>query len=158
MVRELAECLVWGSANVKWSDTLQQWSGCDICYTWGNTDVKWSEANWLWNGCSEPTPTPEPPTPTTASVRYDGVDATTLIQPWLRQEEEPWNPYKAQERKKKLVELICKVKGQRFDEQKYSSNCKVTVGDIKLLIKEVTNTDFDIKIGNPNVHIVHRQE
>jgi hypothetical protein len=103
----------------------------EICYIWGFTDILWKNADWTWSECK---------------IIQDildgicgnkpGVDATTLIQPWLN---DPWNPYRAGEKKKKLIRLICKVKGIEYDESKEVRDLDVSVEDIKLVINKVLN-------------------
>ncbi len=109
-----------------------------ICYRWGNCNVLWKDADWKWSECQ-----------LVAEIIavQTGVDATTLIPPWL---DEPWNPYRAGEEEKKkrkrLVELICKVKGIKYNEKKELKDFKVTVEDIKLVVKAVANIDIDLKL------------
>jgi hypothetical protein len=105
-----------------------------ICYRWGFANVLWKNANWTWSECQiiEDLLTLQP----------DGVDATTLIQPWLI---EPWNPYRTGEKKKKLVRLICKIKGVEYDESKTTKDFNVTVDDIKLVIDKGREIGLDIK-------------
>lgn len=103
------------------------------CYKWSKTNIRWKNADWKWSECR-----------VVAELiqNLGGVDATTLIQPWL---EEPWNPYKAGEKKKKLIKLICRIKGQKYDESKQLKDIKVTVEDIKMVLKKVANIDLDLK-------------
>ena len=107
-----------------------------LCPIWGFTNVLWKDANWTWSECQIVEELVE-------LLQRPGVDATTLIQPWLV---EPWNPYKGGEtRKKRLIRLICKIKGQEFDESKELKDINVSVDDIKLIVKSVTG--IDLKIG-----------
>ena len=108
----------------------------EICPIWGFTDVLWKDANWTWSECQIIQDI------VTAIVQPDGVDATTLIQPWLI---EPWNPYRAGEKKKKLIRLICKVRGMEFDESKETNDFNVSVEDIKLIIDKAMNIGFGVK-------------
>ena len=115
------------------------------CQKWGTTQFKWSQANWLWSLCG---PGPIPPTPVVSIANPPGVDATTLIQPWI---EEPWNPYRAGEierekKQKLLIELICKVHGEEFNEKKMRKKFKVTANAIKMLINEGAKIDLDLKM------------
>ena len=77
-----------------------------------------------------------------------GVDAMTLVQPWI---EEPWNPYRAADReqaekkRKRLIKLICRIKGQEYNEEKTHKDFNVTVGDIKMVVKKVKNIDLEVK-------------
>ena len=79
----------------------------EISHMWSLCNVNYNIADWTWG---------EVELVEELVNLVTGVDATTLIQPWL---EEPWNPYRTGEtKKKKLVRLICKVKGEEFDETK----------------------------------------
>ena len=96
-------------------------------------------------GPGEPIP-PIPVITVTSSLQPPGVDATILIQPWLI---EPWNPYPevVKEKKKRLIKLICKVKGQTFEEEKEVEDYKITVDDVRMVVKAVTNIDIDVNMG-----------
>lgn len=115
-----------------------------ICYRWGDANVLWSQANWYWSQCSGSV---VPPTPVTESiVQQPGIDAQTLIQPWLI---EPWNPYRAadreQEKKRKLVRLICRIRGETFEEEKAVGNRKLSVDDVKMVITNIADINLDVK-------------
>ena len=89
------------------------------------------------------------PTPPSVIANRLGVDANTLIPSWI---EEPWNPYRAADReqaekqRKRLIKLICKIKGEEFNEEKKAGNYKVTVGDIRMVMERVANIDLDLKL------------
>ena len=140
-------CSLWSSENTPWKNSNWTWDECqlvqEICAVWGNTDVLWKNANWKWAECTGSLP----PTPPSAEVFYPGVDATTLIQPWLI---EPWNPYRTgsldRDRKKRLVKLVCKVKGERYEEEKEMKDFDVSIADIRMVVKAVTNIDLDLRL------------
>jgi hypothetical protein len=104
-------------------------------HIWGTTCVPWKQACWKWSECST----------TEEILQPFGVDATTLIQPWL---EEPWNPYRAGEshKKRKLIKLICKIRGEKYEEEKMMKNFTVTADDVKLVVKAISNIDLDLKM------------
>ena len=111
-----------------------------ICYRWVFTNVLWKNADWTWSEC-------QIVQDILTGIKYDGVDATTLIQPWLI---EPWNPYKQHdsgslEKRKRLIKLICKVKGQTYKEEKETGTMNISVDDIKMIVKAVSNIDLDVK-------------
>lgn len=132
-------CKKWGNTNVLWSEANWRWPECIDCWKWSTATVRWLGANWLWSQCKhvEPEPTPSP-----ELINQPGVDATTLIQPWII---EPWNPFRAGERKKKLIRLICKANGMEYDASKEVKDTKLSVDDIKLTIKNV-DIDLDTKL------------
>ena len=107
-----------------------------VCYKWGNASVLWKGADWLWSECQL--------IEEILAAGREGVDAMTLVQPWL---DEPWSPHRAGEpKKKRLIRLICKVKGIEFDEEKMMKDFKVTAKDIKLIVKTVSGVDLDLKL------------
>jgi hypothetical protein len=111
------------------------------CYQWGNTNIWFKNANWIWSQCSSSIQ------PITGSIQPLGVDATTLIQPWLI---EPWNPYIANDehdkKRKRLIKLICNIKGQTYEEEKEMGNMEISVDDVKMVVKKVLDVDLDIKL------------
>jgi hypothetical protein len=104
----------------------------NICYQWANANISWINADWTWEEC-------QVVQDIISGIPMDGVDATTLIQPWIQ---EPWNPYRS-EKKKKLIRLICKIKGQDYDESKPVSDYKINVDDISMVVKKVANFDLN---------------
>lgn len=137
-------CYQWGNANVLWNNANWPWSACSSssqadCVKWVTANVLWKDANWWWIQCGIQPPV----TASVVPIQPTGVDATTLIQPWLI---EPWNPYRAGERKKKKkIRLICKINNMVFDEEKESGDRNVTVDDIKMEIGTISNIDLDVK-------------
>src|SRR5208282_6431251 len=103
------------------------------------TNVLWKNANWTWG---------EEQLVAEIIMNAGGVDAQALIQPWII---EPWNPYRAadkeqaEKKRKRLIKLICRVKGQEYDEERTYRNFNITVGDIKAVVKAVSNIDLKIK-------------
>lgn len=116
-----------------------------VCYKWGNANVQWNQANWFWSQCSGSV---TPPTSSVVVIQPPGVDAMTLVQPWLI---EPWNPYRAadkEQQKKKRIRLICKVDGQTFEMEKEiekENNEEVSVDDVRMVVRSITGVDVDIK-------------
>ena len=115
------------------------------CAIWSKTAILWSNANWLWSLCGPP---PTPPTPVISIGNPPGVDATTLITPWM--EEETWNPYRAADeeqkrrQKKRLIKLMVEVKGERFNEEKTHKKLSMIVGGVKM-INAAKNIDLQVK-------------
>jgi hypothetical protein len=108
-----------------------------ICYKWKNTNVFWKNADWKWSECQLIQEI------LSGVGNGVGVDATTLLQPWLI---EPWSPYRAGElKKRRLIKLICKVKGVEYNEEKMIKNFKVTADDIKLVVKAISGINIDLK-------------
>lgn len=147
MVQEI--CAVWSTTKFPWGYADWKWNECSSsvapptgCKVWGTTGVLWGQADWKWSECSSSKP---PIPPITVTVIRPGVDATTLIQPWL---EEPWNPYRTSslDKQKRLIKLVCKVKGQNYDEEKEVKGFPVTVGDIRMVVKAVANIDLNLKL------------
>lgn len=145
MVQEI--CAVWSTTKFPWGLALWKWNECSGsivpptgCAVWSTTGVLWSKADWKWNECSS-----SKPIPVISVGNPPGVDAMTLVQPWL---EEPWNPYRTSslDKQKRLIKLVCKVKGQNYDETKEVKDFPVTVGDIRMVVKAVADIDLALKL------------
>jgi len=142
-------CYTWGNASVKRSEADWTWEDCQLvadCIKWDTAGVSWMNANWLWSHCSGSFIPPIPPVTSSIVIQSPGVDADTIIQPWLI---EPWNPYRAsdreQEKKKRFIKLICKIKGKTFTEEKEIEKYEVSVDDVKMVIKTISGIDLDIR-------------
>ena len=145
-------CNLWSSANVKWSDANWSFSERElireICEIWGTSGVKFGDANWTWGNpeCGIPIP-PIPPIPVVTIGNSPGVDATTLVQPWMI-DTQPWNPYQTSslDKQRRLIKLICKVKNMEYNEEKEIKDFKVTVGDIRMIVKTIMDIDLQLKL------------
>lgn len=103
-----------------------------ICYRWGFTGIKWKDANWTWSECQ---------------LVQDIVNVLGgAAAPGQRYEvEDLWQRNK--EKKKRLIRLICKVKGETFDETKeHREDIKITADEIKMVIKAVLDIDVDVNL------------
>jgi hypothetical protein len=52
------------------------------------------------------------------------------------------------EKKKKLIKLICIVKGEKFEESKYVEDVEINVKDVELLVEKVLNKKISISFNN----------
>ena len=104
------------------------------------TPIKWEDADFKWNIAP-------------SSVDYKvGFEASSFPYTWddvalveaavgaggggVMAEDMPWTQFD-DEKKKRLIKLICKVKGKTYKETKETQNIKVTAEDIKLLAEKV---------------------
>lgn len=101
-----------------------------ICQKWGSTGVKWEDANWLWSECR---------LVEELEIRFrDGIDASRIYEDQLWKQEP--------EKRKRLIRLICKVKGEEYDKTKEDrDDIKITVDDIKLVVKAVAGVELKVK-------------
>lgn len=142
-------CSTWVNTSVKWRDANWWWSGCALimqstCSVWDTSGTFWMDMGALWSDCSGSAPIPPvPPVEVTGSLQPLGVDATTLIQPWLI---EPWNPYRAGETKKRLIKLICRVDGETYMEEKELGDMEISIDDIKMMV--AAKKGIDLNVGN----------
>ena len=103
----------------------------NICYRWGSTNVKWKDANWKWSECQL----------VVDILQYlqPGVDASTLLPPWLRNPNRhevddvpPWE--RSKDKKERLIRLICKIQGEEIDEsKKVNTDITIKAKDIKIV-------------------------
>lgn len=145
-------CQRWGSTKFPWKKANWKWSQCPsitppfpgkrICHRWGTTNIKWKNADWKWSECQLVVEV--------FQFLNTGIDATTLIPPWLRQPDRPiddvppWE--KNKEKKRRLIRLICKVKNEKYDESKeLRDDIKIKAEDIQLIIKATLGIEIDVK-------------
>lgn len=144
----ISVCYHWRYSDFKWNTGNWTWSECQLvndCIKWGEANQIWKLASWKWSDCSGSF-VPPIPVPIIEVINQPGVDATTLIQPWLI---EPWNPYRAGEpKKKKLIRLICKTKNIEYDEKREVKDFDISIDDIKFIIKSVAGIDVSTKVEN----------
>jgi hypothetical protein len=104
-------------------------------HLWSAVDVQWRNANWTWKEVEL--------VEEILSGNQPGVPGEWARPPWL--EDKPYNAWD-KEKRKVFVRLICKVKGEpAFDEGKeIREDIKITVKDIKLVVKAVKGIDVEI--------------
>jgi hypothetical protein len=88
--------------------------------------IKWEDADFKWEKA-----------PTTGTP-YTWDDVTLVKEAFGGgdMDEMPWTQWE-DEKKKRLIKLICKVQGRTYRETKETKNIKITAKDIKLLAEKV---------------------
>lgn len=145
------DCIKWKDADKIWYNANWMWSACSssappICITWGSASVLWMQANWMWIECSSSNPIPPPPPPPVPviNVHPDGIDATTLIQPWII---EPWNPYRAGEiKKKKSIKINFRMNNKEYGETREMKDLKLEMGEVRFSLEPESSIDLKVTI------------
>ena len=107
-----------------------------VCNTWVNCDILWKNANWKWEECRL--------IDEILAGNLPGVPGELAQPPWL-QEDEPYNAYN-KEKRKRFIHLLCKIKGgSEFDGKKeIKENVKISLDDIKLVVNTLRGVDVEI--------------
>jgi hypothetical protein len=108
-----------------------------LCYTWGKAEVLWKDANWTWAECRlvDEIVSGFPIAP--------GAPGEWAQPQWL-QDEKIHDPYE-KEKRKRFIRLICKVKNEKYDEEKLvRDDVKISLDDVKLVVKAVKGIDIQI--------------
>jgi hypothetical protein len=92
------------------------------------TAITWDNANFTWNN--------NPHTWDEVLLVIEAVGGGGVMA-----EDMPWTQFK-DEKKKRLIKLICKVQGKTIREEKEIQDYKIKVSDIKLLAKEVLGIEI----------------
>ena len=95
------------------------------------TPIKWGNADFKWNVS---------PTDTT-KTRYTWNDVALVEEALgggggVMADDMPWTKWE-DDKKEKLVKLICKVKGKTYKQTKQVKDIKITAKDIRLLAERV---------------------
>lgn len=108
-----------------------------VCYKWIYAPVKWSEANWTWADCKLVDEI------ITSFGNPPGVPGEWAQPNWL-QNEKFHNPYE-KEKRKRFIRLICKVKNEKYNEEKLVKDyIRIKLEDVKLVVKTVKGIDIQI--------------
>ena len=91
------------------------------------TPIKWNEANFNWND--------NPHTWDEVQLVIEVVEAIQQSGGGVIEDDMPW--MKNQDKKKRLIKLICKVQGKTIKEEKEIQDYKIKISDIKLLAEKV---------------------
>jgi len=111
------------------------------------TPIKWEDADFKWNIAP---PSADYKTGFEASSFPYTWDDVALVEEAITvegggggvmAEDMPWTQFD-DDKKKRLIKLICKVQGRTITEEKEVQNYKITVSDIKMLAKEVLGIEI----------------
>ena len=91
------------------------------------TPITWNEANFKWNDNPH---------------NWDEVQLVIeAIKGGVSEDLMPWTKFD-DEKKKRLIKLICKVQGKTIKEEKEIQDYKIKVSDIKLLAEKVLGIEI----------------
>ena len=108
------------------------------------TPIKWEDADFKWNIAP---PSEDYKVGFKASLVPYTWDDVALIEEAVEafgggdMDEMPWTKWE-DDKKKRLIKLICKVQGKTITEEKEVQDYKITVSDIKMLAKEVLGIEI----------------
>ena len=111
------------------------------------TPIKWEDADFKWN-IAPPSEDYKvgfkassfPYTWDDVALIEEAVEAIQQGGGGVIEDDMPWT--QDEEKKKRLVKLICKVQGKTIKEEKEIQDYKIKVSDIKLLAKEVLGIEI----------------
>ena len=93
----------------------------------GKYPIKWKEANFKWNS--------NPHTWDEVLLVIEAIGGGGEMA-----DDMPWAQFD-DEKKKRLVKLICKVQGKTIKEEKEIQDYKIKISDIKILAEKVLNIE-----------------
>tara|TARA_R110000868_G_scaffold1201_2_gene9167 strand:+ start:961 stop:1278 length:318 start_codon:yes stop_codon:yes gene_type:complete len=98
------------------------------------TPFTWNSANFSWN--SNPFGAQQSTNPFT----WDDVALITEIAQALGGGGNYQQIFKDPKKKKHFIKLLCKVQGKEYEETKETTNYKIVISDVSLVVSEVLGT------------------
>ena len=112
-----------------------------------STPIKWEDADFKWN-IAPPSEDYKPGFKASSfPYTWDDVALIKEVVEVIQQGgggiiEDDMSWIKDQDKKKRLIKLICKVQGRTYKETKETKNIKITAKDIKLLVEKVLGIEI----------------
>ena len=112
-----------------------------------STPIKWEDADFKWN-IAPPSEDYKPGFKASSfPYTWDDVAIIKEVVEVIQQGgggiiEDDMSWIKDQDKKKRLIKLICKVQGRTYKETKETKNIKITAKDIKLLVEKVLGIEI----------------
>mgnify|MGYP003112288790 CR=1 FL=1 len=112
-----------------------------------STPIKWEDADFKWN-IAPPSENYKPGFKASSfPYTWDDVALVKEVVEVIQQGgggiiEDDMSWIKDQDKKKRLIKLICKVQGRTYKETKETKNIKITAKDIKLLVEKVLGIEI----------------
>ena len=112
-----------------------------------STPIKWEDADFKWN-IAPPSEDYKPGFKASSfPYTWDDVALIKVVVEIIQQGgggiiEDDMSWIKDQDKKKRLIKLICKVQGRTYKETKETKNIKITAKDIKLLVEKVLGIEI----------------
>jgi|TARA_R110002020_G_scaffold467747_1_gene691547 hypothetical protein len=104
----------------------------DNCHRWDSTDIKWSLVDFTWNEICV----------ADAIIGKKGGGYSEQFKR-LRQ--------KSKKEQKTFIKLLCKIKGEEYEETKYfRPDVRVRAGDFKIIEKFLEKPEISIFINKEN--------
>lgn len=101
--------------KIEWGQKFVE--GVDVTFKWNTAPNNPTHPRYTWNEVE--------------LIRHAGGDL--MNEPWQK-----WDKNK----KKKLIKLICKVKGKTYNESKYTNDYKIKISDVRLVAKEILGVEI----------------
>ena len=102
-----------------------------------STPITWDNANFTWDN------NPHTWDEVLLVIEAIGVVGGAGEDPIRIEEDMPWMKWTSEDdKKKRLIKLICKVKGKTTTEEKEIQNYKIKISDIKLAAEEVLGIEL----------------
>jgi hypothetical protein len=110
----------WSDTNIQFNTMAMTWPHCKSAFVWNKSNLKWKYWNITW-----------------PDITCFAEAAVVIKKGGGLDEFYEWQKRQDQEKRRKMVKVVCQVKGIKYSEEHYKSNSMISVSDVRLVLKEM---------------------
>lgn len=122
----------WAGTNIQFNAMAMTWPHCKSSFVWNSAKLKWKYWNITWADltCFQEA---------VVVIKSGGIDE---FYEWQRRQEA--------DKRKRMVKVVCQVKGITYSEEHYRAHPTISVSDVRLVLKEL---GINVFIDDVEVHL-----
>lgn len=122
----------WSDTNIQFNYMAMTWPHCKSAFVWNRANLKWKYWNITW---------PDITCFAEAAVVIKKGGGIDEFYEWQRAQEEA--------KRKRMIKIVCQVKGIPYSEEHYKTNALMSISDVQLVLREFNVNVFidDVEVN-----------